>query len=91
MPKRTSKRGSEVFIVDDRNAHRKVLRYLHDGCERSCAIDDATGSFEIRALLVLQDSARFKQESKPSNPWLIRWPRVEAPRKRTSAASSTAW
>jgi hypothetical protein len=55
MPKRTSKTGSELFIVDNSNADWKVLRYLHEWCQISKAIDVATGYFEIGALLGLKD------------------------------------
>ena len=55
MPKRTSKTGSELFIVDNSDVDWKVLRYLHDWCQISKAIDIATGYFEISALLGLKD------------------------------------
>src|SRR3989442_10610288 len=55
MPSRTSKAGSELFIVDNSDADWKVLRYLHDWCQISKAIDIATGYFEIGSLLSLQD------------------------------------
>src|SRR5436190_17416307 len=55
MPNRTSKTGSELFIVDNSDADWKVLRYLHDWCQISRAIDIATGYFEIGALLGLKD------------------------------------
>jgi len=55
MPKRTSKTGSELFIVDNSDTDWKVLRYLHDWCQISKAIDIASGYFEIGALLGLQD------------------------------------
>jgi hypothetical protein len=32
MPKRTSKTGSELFIVDNSDDDWKVQRYLHDWC-----------------------------------------------------------
>ena len=32
MPSRTSKAGSELFIVDNSDVDWKVLRYLHDWC-----------------------------------------------------------
>jgi hypothetical protein len=47
MPSRTSKAGSELFIVDNSDADWKVLRYLHDWCQLSEAIDIATGYFEV--------------------------------------------
>src|SRR5712692_1018602 len=53
MPKRTSTTGSELFIVDNSDEDWKVLRYLHDWCQLSKAIDIATGYFEIGALLAL--------------------------------------
>src|SRR5437868_6938305 len=55
MPKRTGKSGSELFIVDNSNEDWKVLRYLHDWCQISKAIDLATGYFEISALVGLKD------------------------------------
>ncbi len=55
MPNRTSKTGSELFIVDNSDADWKVLRYLHDWCQLSRAIDIATGYFEIGSLLGLKD------------------------------------
>jgi hypothetical protein len=55
MPKRTSKTGSELFIVDNSDEDWKVLRYLHDWCQLSRAIDVATGYFEIGSLLGLKD------------------------------------
>src|SRR5262245_32096009 len=58
MPSRQSKSGSELFIVDNSDEDWKVLRYLHDWCQISRAIDIATGYFEIGALLGLQDEWR---------------------------------
>ncbi|HKI37926.1 MAG TPA: helicase-related protein [Gemmataceae bacterium] len=55
MPNRTSKTGSELFIVDNSDEDWKVLRYLHDWCQISQSIDIATGYFEIGALLGLKD------------------------------------
>src|SRR5271166_5945911 len=55
MPNRTSKTGSELFIVDNSDVDWKVLRYLHDWCQISRAIDIATGYFEIGSLLGLKD------------------------------------
>ena len=55
MPRRTSKTGSELFIVDNSDNDWKVLRYLHDWCQLSKAIDIATGYFEIGGLLGLND------------------------------------
>jgi len=43
MPRRTSKTGSELFIVDNSDDDWKVQRYLHDWCGLSKAIDIATG------------------------------------------------
>jgi len=55
MPRRTSKTGSELFIVDNSDEDWKVVRYLHDWCGLSKAIDVATGYFEIGALLAVKD------------------------------------
>jgi hypothetical protein len=55
MPKRTSRTGSELFIVDNSDDDWKVQRYLHDWCGLSKAIDVATGYFEIGGLLGLKD------------------------------------
>jgi HKD family nuclease len=55
MPRRTSKTGSELFIVDNSDDDWKVQRYLHDWCQLSKAIDVATGYFEIAGLLALKD------------------------------------
>src|SRR5438874_7437736 len=55
MPNRTSRTGSELFVVDNSDEDWKVLRYLHDWCQISRAIDIATGYFEIGALLGLKD------------------------------------
>ena len=55
MPKRTSKTGSELFIVDNSEDDWKVQRYLHDWCQLSKSIDIATGYFEIGGLLGLKD------------------------------------
>jgi SNF2 family DNA or RNA helicase len=55
MPTRTSTTGSELFIVDNSDVDWKVVRYLHDWCQISKAIDCATGNFEIGALLALND------------------------------------
>ena len=43
MPRRTSKTGSELFIVDNSDDDWKVQRYLHDWCQLSTAIDVANG------------------------------------------------
>lgn len=53
MPKRTSPTGSELFIVDNSDTDWKALRYLHDWCQLSKAVDIATGYFEIGSLLAL--------------------------------------
>src|SRR5215208_2037335 len=53
MPKRLSPTGSELFIVDNSDTDWKALRYLHDWCQLSKAIDVATGYFEIGSLLAL--------------------------------------
>lgn len=58
MPKRTSKTGSELFIVDNSDDDWKVQRYLHDWCQLSKAIDIATGYFEIGGLLGLNGEWR---------------------------------
>lgn len=55
MPKRTSQTGSELFIVDNSDEDWKVIRYLHDWCQISKAVDVATGYFEIGSLLSLKD------------------------------------
>ena len=55
MPICTSKTGSELFIVDNSDDDWKVLRYLHDWCQLSNAIDIATGYFEIGSLLAMKD------------------------------------
>ncbi|MBM3768581.1 MAG: helicase [Acidobacteria bacterium] len=54
MPKRvSSKTGSELFVVDNSDDEWKVVRYLHDWCQISKAIDVATAYFEIGSLLAL--------------------------------------
>ncbi len=53
MPKRVSKSGSELFIVDNSDEDWKGLRYLRDWCQLSESIDIATGYFEIGSLLAL--------------------------------------
>ena len=55
MPRRTSTTGSELFIVDNSDEDWKVLRYLHDWCQISKAIDCATGYFEVGSLLALKN------------------------------------
>ena len=54
MPKRLSPTGSEFFIVDNSDTDWKALRYLHDWCQLSKAIDVATAYFEIGSLLALK-------------------------------------
>ena len=54
MPKKTSIAGRELFIVDNSEDDWKALRYLHDWCDISKAIDVATGYFEIGSLLALE-------------------------------------
>ncbi len=53
MPKKTSKSGSELFIVDNSDEDWKAVRYLHDWCQLSKTVDIATGYFEIGSLLAL--------------------------------------
>ena len=53
MPKRTSPTGSELFIVDNSEDDWKAVRYLHDWCGLSGAIDVSTAFFEIGSLLGL--------------------------------------
>ncbi|MFL5243135.1 MAG: helicase-related protein [Gemmataceae bacterium] len=53
MPNRTSKTGSELFIVDNSDTDWKVRRYLHDWCDYSKSLDVATAYFEIGSLLAL--------------------------------------
>src|SRR3954470_15427734 len=55
MPQRTSRTGSELFIVDNSDEDWKALRYLSEWCQISRAVDIATGYFEIGALLGLKD------------------------------------
>ncbi len=55
MPQRTSTTGSELFIVDNSDADWKLVRYLHDWCQISRAIDIASGYMEIGALLAMKD------------------------------------
>src|SRR5262249_10457406 len=55
MPTRTSKSGSELFIVDNSDDEWKVRRYLHEWCGISSAFDIATAYFEIGSLLALKD------------------------------------
>lgn len=65
MPKRQNHAsGSELFIVDNSDEDWKALRYLHDWCQLSKAIDIATGYFDIGSLLALdgewQKVAKFR-------------------------------
>ena len=69
MPKRTSKTGSELFIVDNSDDDWKVQRYLHDWCGLSKAIDVATGYFEIGGLLGLKDEAGLAAHPKCGASW----------------------
>ncbi|MBN1139197.1 MAG: helicase [Anaerolineae bacterium] len=48
-----SRKGGELFIVDNADDDWKVHRYLHDWCEIARAFDIATGYFEIGSLLAL--------------------------------------
>ena len=42
MPQRTSKAGSELFIVDNSDADWKAARYLRDWCQLSKSLDILT-------------------------------------------------
>lgn len=53
MATKKQREGSNPFIVDNSDKDWKVLRYLHDWCQLSKAIDIATGYFEIGSLLAL--------------------------------------
>ena len=53
MPKRSSKTGSELFVVDNGRDDWTVARYLREWCDISRQIDIATGHFEIGGLLEL--------------------------------------
>ena len=55
MPKKTSRTGSELFIVDNSDTDWKVAKYLHDWCQIAKSMDIATGYFEIGSLLTLKD------------------------------------
>jgi phosphatidylserine/phosphatidylglycerophosphate/cardiolipin synthase-like enzyme len=55
LPNRRSQTGSELFIVDHSDEDWKTVRYLHDWCQISKAIDSATGYFEIGSLFSLRD------------------------------------
>ncbi len=50
MPKRTSKSGSELFIIDNSDHDWKVLRDLHDWCQLCGAMDVVTRCLEIGGL-----------------------------------------
>ena len=54
MPKRQSPTGRELFIVDNRDEEWKAVRYLHDWCQISKAVDVASAYFEIGGLLALR-------------------------------------
>jgi len=56
MPQKTSKTGSELFIVDNSDAEWKVQKYLHEWCQISKQIDVATGNFEIGSFLSLKEA-----------------------------------
>ncbi len=53
MPKRTSKTGRDLFIVDNSVSGWTGLRYLEEWSGIAKAFDIATGYFEIGALLAL--------------------------------------
>ena len=55
MPKRTDKKGSELFIVDNSDDDWKTVEYLREWCPLSESIDIATGFFEIGAFLSLKE------------------------------------
>ncbi len=46
MPRRTSKSGSELFIVDNSDKEWKVLKYLHDWCQISKATRHILKAYE---------------------------------------------
>lgn len=50
-----TKSASDLFIVDNSDAHWKVASHLSDWCDLSRALDIATGYFEIDALLGLKE------------------------------------
>ena len=50
-----SRKGADVFIVDNSDEEWKVLRYLRDWCRHAETLDIATGYFEIGSLLGLKD------------------------------------
>ena len=66
MPKRTSATGSELFIVDNSDDDWKVLRYLHDWCQISKAIDIATGY--LRDRLAAGPAGRMAEGRQDSHP-----------------------
>ncbi len=90
MPKRTSKTGSELFIVDNSDDDWKVQRYLHDWCQLSKSIDVATGYFEIGGLLGLKDE--WQKVTPSASSWATR---SRAARRRPSPTAcnrpSLAW
>jgi len=53
IPQKKTKRGGDLFIIDNSDDQWKAARYLHDWCEVAKALDIATGYFEIGALLAL--------------------------------------
>src|SRR5437763_13783577 len=57
--------GSELFILDNRDAHWKVRQYLHDWCQLSQGIDVATGYFEIGSLLALEGEGQKRDQIRP--------------------------
>ena len=63
MTDNPEKSGGYLFIVDNANNHWKVQRYLHDWCDIACALDIATGYFEIGALLALDAHPAEDQEA----------------------------
>ena len=58
MPRRTSKTGSELFIVDNSDKEWKVRKYLHDWCQLSKVIGVVTGFFKIGGLRPWMTSGR---------------------------------
>jgi len=52
MSGKSSKSGSQLFIVDNSDKEWKVRRYLRDWTELASSMDIATGYFEIGALLM---------------------------------------
>jgi superfamily II DNA or RNA helicase len=56
MPKKASRTGSELFIVDNSDEAWKVAEYMRRWCNHSSTIDVATGYFDIGALLCLGEN-----------------------------------